>query len=105
MPDLRDLIKHYPELGEHLAETENRLSTLENSVVVSGNELPVIKEPPEKIAVRGLTLKERQEFGQLKAQLKFVENKINQFVDSKKKRAEENKDKGLKRLVANNNTE
>ncbi len=78
------MIKTFEELGDVLAEVENRLSTLENSVVVSGDE--PIEEPEEKITVRGLNVKERQEFGQLKAQLKFVENKINQFVDSKKRK-------------------
>ena len=47
MPELRELIKMYPGLGELFADMENRISYLENSQDI--HQEPVNQEPQEVV--------------------------------------------------------
>ena len=79
MPDLRELIRHYPELGEVFAEWENRISFLENSQ----GRLP--EEPKEvKPAFRPRPIDD--EVDQLKSGFLHLQRKLNEHTDATKKK-------------------
>jgi len=79
---LQDLIKECPELGEVLAEFENRISFLESSLPY-----PVSKEEPIR--------EERayQDLRPIKSEVNHILNKINTHINASKKRATDNKNK------------
>lgn len=78
------MIKSFEELGEVLAEWENRVSTLENS----GHSHEPEREPETQTIVRGLTRQERDEFNQLKSKMLWLQNKANERFDKKKPAAD-----------------
>ena len=72
MPELRELIKQYPELGDLLAEYENRLSYLEASQ-------PYCKEPEKEIMPEAhyISLEPKQYYSrilQLEQRMRLLEN-------------------------------
>ena len=82
-PATRRFIKEHPELGECLAEFENRISYLENSQPHSS---PRGKEPPPSPATDRLSNKERDIIAGLRAQVLHLEKKLNQHLDPLKRK-------------------
>ena len=83
LPATRRLIKEYPELGEILAEHENRLSTLENSQSYSSLGE---KEPPLPTTIDRLSNKERDIIANLRALVYHLEKKLNEHLDASMKK-------------------
>ena len=72
MPELRELIKQYPEIGDVLAEYENRLAFLEASQ-------PYSKEPEKEIIpeVHYVSLEPKQRYSrilELERRMRLLEN-------------------------------
>ena len=85
--ELHDLVKQYPELGEALAEIENRLSVLEGS----GKPYSYYDDVEKRLA--GLEQRQnpdfvaklaREELEGIKARLNHLYNKLNEHIDAKK---------------------
>ena len=79
MSELRDLILMYPELGEVLAEIENRLLYLEHSQPIRDLEL----EPKPSIVEPEWTSKQWDTITQLKSMVLYLQEKVNTLTDKK----------------------
>ena len=74
---MKELIKMYPELGEVLADFENRLSYLANSQ-------PYQKEPPkEPEPEEPWVSKQWDVVNQLRAKVNYLQGKVNAKYDKK----------------------
>lgn len=85
MPELKDLIKIYPELGDELAEISNRLSFLENSLPSPVGEMPQKIEEPKWIRRQWATvLSLKEEFEGFRKRFYQGLDEINQKSKSKR---------------------
>jgi len=84
MSELKELIRHYPELGDLFAEWENRISFLENSIPYQKEEQPKpeLKEEP-------WSNKQRDTVNQIRLQCQYLRGKLMEHLapkDAKQKK-------------------
>ena len=85
MKTYRQLVTEYPELGDILADFESRILFLENSLAPPSNLLPPIenKTLPEQPKFDN---RQRDTVQQLKGQIIHLQNKLNEHIDSRRKK-------------------